>query len=429
MTALERRNTARTIVPIASAFALASTLAFSAFMFGPGCGFRCGNDFDCKTGAYCTPAGLCQIDCFTDLDCQRPPTCDVDGGACIPLGNLCSSHGHCMGAPPLGDGGIVIPPPPGPAKTLGWTDATGADDPFIIDRLVIATRDQALDINGDGMSDNELAPVGPLANDQIHQGLSSGVPRIIVEIAGLARPFSGYTDSDSNVTIKLYGAIDADDPPLPQNDFMMAPGSADPCCRFKIDPRSLDTMGQPLARATAKIVRGRIIQLVPVTFRFTFTGGTVPTDITLEQASLQANVDLDLKAISNGVISGAVPVSSLSSVQNPYCAVVGPQCPIRLVSGTVVDLLTTVLNAQPDIDLDDPLDGLDCLADTNGDGRVDRCCKGGTGTMCVDDKGRCLGTEVLPLDPNGSCASNPKMSDGYSLGILFSAVHATIVGR
>ena len=72
---------------------------------------------------------------------------------------------------------------------------------------------------------------------------------------------------------------------------------------------------------------------------------------------------------------------------------------------------------QPDIDLDVPRDGLERL-DLGSNGRVSRCYDGNR-----------LEVPPAPLTgPAWMCALNPKMADGYSLGIDFTALAATIVG-
>ena len=82
--------------------------------------------------------------------------------------------------------------------------------------------------------------------------------------------------------------------------------------------------------------------------------------------------------------------------------------------------------------LEIPPDGLEAVLDTDGDGRIDLCCAG-AGLGMAASNGHCAKQPpVMPLDPapdkRWTCALNPQIADGYSVGITFTAVQARIVG-
>jgi hypothetical protein len=95
----------------------------------------------------------------------------------------------------------------------------------------------------------------------------------------------------------------------------------------------------------------------------------------------------------------------------------------------LLDLVATLLSPTPDIDLDIPPNGLESVLDTDGDGRVDRCCIE-NGTSPAATGGTCNNGEVPPIDPTQpwTCALSPRMDDGYSIAYTFTAVGATVVG-
>jgi hypothetical protein len=96
----------------------------------------------------------------------------------------------------------------------------------------------------------------------------------------------------------------------------------------------------------------------------------------------------------------------------------------------LIDLVATLLRPAPDIDLDLPLDGIECVLDTNGDGRIDRCCDGNGSGVCANPDSTCIRAEIEPVREGeaSSCALSPRMADGYSVAITFTAVGARVVG-
>lgn len=144
---------------------------------------------------------------------------------------------------------------------------------------------------------------------------------------------------------------------------------------------------------------------------------------------MSGRVPPELDRFSEGLLGGAVPINTLAQTENPYCKTVSPRCPVQFTDSTLIDLVSTILGPRPDVDLD--FDGLECARDTNGDGTIDLCCEGVPGSdFCTNALSMCPGARINPTDPNRphTCSLNPKVADGYSVALTFSAVAAKIVG-
>jgi hypothetical protein len=413
--------------------AVAALTSLVVFTFGPGCQTRCNNNFDCGEGdGYCNVGlGRCETQCFTDTDCRMPPECQSNPLNCTPNGFRCNGLGRCVGKFSFNrEGGTrEIPIESVPTEIDGWDDPPGLGQAFIVNQIAIAGKDRGFDIDGscteEGCIDNFLWRLGELGNDQIRQGLLGGESLLLLEVSGLDDPYRG---EDESVTVKIYGARDADDPFFPANNFKVPPGHTT-CCEFKINPQSLNSPPpQARARAPARIERGRLRSLAPVPIQFTLTVGVPPhPEIRLERVLISGRVPSNLDEFNEGLLGGAVPINTLAQTENPYCKTVSPRCPVQFTDSTLIDLVSTLLGPKPDVDLD--FDGIECVKDTNGDGAIDVCCDGMLGSSGCP--ATCSGDDLIgPVEPDKpwSCALRKEVADGYSVGITFTAVAATIVG-
>lgn len=422
---MQRRNAL--LLPLSGAFAAGAVGTLLAFLSGPGCQTRCLNQFDCGDNGFCFD-GRCQTDCFTHEDCRSPPECEGNPRNCTPRGLFCNPVGKCVG---LGRNRQPTPIGPGGPRVeierdiQGWDDPPGTGRAFIINSLAIADRDRGFDVDGvcrgpGDCIDNSLWQLGQLGNDQIRQGLLGGETLLLLELAGLDEPFRG---SDRTLTIKFYGARDADDPFFPANNFS-PPAGETTCCEFKINPQSIAGIPpQARARAPAKVERGQLKSLAPVPIQFTLTVGVPPhPEIRVERVLISARLPGNLAEVTDGLLGGAVPVNTLAQTENPYCKTLNNLCQTQLADSTLIDLVAAIL--QPDFDGDIPPDGLERL-NGGGNGRIAECFDGcGAGGAC-DDPPR-----IPALDPERphTCALQPEMADGYSVGITFAGVKATVVG-
>lgn len=405
-----------------------SRLALVWLLATTACTGRCFKNVDCGQGSFCSD-GVCETECFEDLDCREPPECADNPTACLPKGLRCTATGRCVGPP--------TPPQAERAPGLeedfdtvidGFDDPPGSGLAFVVDRLALADRDQGFDIDGacddDGCIDNVLGEIGTVANGQILQGIRSGTSLLVMELVGIDDPYQG---NESSATLKIYGGRDADSPPYPADNFDVPPG-ASTCCNFEISPQSLvNVPPQAGARSPIRIVRGRLESLAPVPIQFVLTIGSPPhPEIRINGARVRGIVPANLDEITDGVIGGSVPLATMATIENPYCrAGQATQCPREVPSESRLLDLVSIFVERPDIDGDG--DGLECVLDDSGDGLVDGCCDGGA--RCPPRASQCEGrlipaTSALP----SSCARDPRMADGYSIGFRFHAVAANIVG-
>lgn len=286
-----------------------------------------------------------------------------------------------------------------------WDAAPTSGRFFVLDALEISSN-VGFDLDGAceraGCIDNALAPLAM-------QGVALPVgpaSLLLLELVGVPDAYIGDVPT---VVGKFYDGVDADDDP--DNDFSVPPGGVD-CCRFDIAPGSLTGVPpQSRARAPGRITRGRLQSIAPVAFDVRRTDDA--TRLRIERALISARLPSDLATLDSGVIGGYLHARTLRSI---------PAQP----SATLLDL-AVLSGIQPDGDLD--VDGLECLLDVDGDGRVDRCCDG-NGDAPACEAGACLGAEVSPVDANdpGSCVWGSDMADGFSVGLTFTAVSAVVLG-
>jgi hypothetical protein len=346
--------------------------------------------------------------------------CDPSDPACTAAlrAGVCDASGRCQTRAPS-------------SCTLsniaeGWDQAPGTGRAFIVNNFGIADQ-PSIGFDYDGRcratgdcADNALAPLGELGNDQIRQGLLGGESLILIELAGLDEP---YTGDDDSLTVKIYGARDADEPFFPANNFQIPAGETT-CCEFKIradylsaaPPQARLRMPARIHSGLLEVVRpedGEFVGLFPLTDSSTVPSVGAPSAVARAQASFR--VKGNLQGLDQGLLGMVLPLAALAQIQNPYCNTVGdPLCPAIIPDSTILDLLISV--AEPDVDLDVPPNGLDHLErDILGNGRVKKCTAGD-------------GTPIPPIsaDAPWTCALNAR--DGFSIAYELSAVPAHIVG-
>lgn len=245
----------------------------------------------------------------------------------------------------------------------------------VISDLTILEADdpRAFDLDHDDTPDNQL---GVLAADW------SGFFNLLV-LTGRMIVLAELTDvdsavDDSSIELRIYAGQDEDLPANPADDRT---GSE----HFYIAPGSLDASGVPLLRVPSGVAGGLFVAELDQPLG--------AANFQLHDVHIRGSLLRDLSGISDGTLAAVIAISNLAK--------------IGMGSGTALNLLVAHYLAQPDLDLDG--DGLERLADTDGDGFVDRCTDGGgvviDGTACVDD---------------------PRIADGFSAAFGLSAVRCVI---
>ncbi len=332
-----------------------------------------------------------------------------------------------------GDGqcGLTLTPRP-PDVPIVWTSGmdarVGSGLAFILDTLAIADEGKGFDLDdrcrspGDCV-DNELHGLGLLANHYIRRGLLGGETLLIVEIAGLDVPID---QDDQDITIKFYGARDADDPFFPTNNFQVPQGETE-CCGFNVSGSSLDEAQQPTIRIPARLIRGEVASREPVSAAIQPTVDDPPLrgddPIALERINFSARLRSEPTGwqdpreshftLTDVLLGVAIPAAGFAKVANPNCGRRSAFCPNDSLDSTLLDTVAGFW--QPDVDLDgEP--GLERL-ELGRSGRIERC---------ISERGEA----VLPVqasDPS-SCVFSPEMGDGYSVAMIGTGVEAAIRG-
>lgn len=306
------------------------------------------------------------------------------------------------------------------AEYDGWDAPPGSGLVFIVNQIAFAGAGTGFDLDGQcagGCIDNALAPLGRLVNDQVRQALLGGGRLLLIEIAGLVRPYTGW---DRAVTVKVYRALDGDVPSFRANNFKV-PSGHDDCCKFAIEAGSLNG-GQAQARTR---IRARIedhrLRTVPFGDASLFLELSKYLRLSLAGGRLSLVLPDRLDELTSGLLGGAVLVASLAELEDSTCRLNPLGCSGSSSDTTMLDVVGSFVG-QPDIDVDG--DGHECVADRDGDGRYDLCCDGIAPAPCRP------GPSCEEIgDPNGSrCAVDARVADGYSAAFVFSAVQAGIVG-
>lgn len=412
------------VLSLSTAFAATCLAVLAATAMAPGCIGTCDSAFDCPDTHHCDLGlGQCMSFCETAEDCLRPPECiESDPTNCPPRGRICKDGGRCQGrALVIPAGGLPFQDLDPLPDVIPGLDAPHTDGlAFIMDHFGIADRDQGFNIDGEcqgtACDDNSMHNLGGLGNDDIQRGVDSGESLLLVQFAGLDQSFVG----DQNVfTIRLYTGIDHN--PIAADNFAPPPNSTE-CCEFDISSESLDGNRPKASYPAIGGEQGRFVSLAPVTVSLSFPMGNQRPfpRLTIAHSMIRGRGG-DLSSIEDGVIGGAVTVNSLARADNPYCGQADARCPRQLAESSLLELLIAMVQPFPDIDLDLPPDGIESFSSDVRTGRIAECRDGCRG---------CVGPVVPPSDKARpwSCAEDQRIADGFSIGLFFTAVPATIRG-
>jgi hypothetical protein len=325
-------------------------------------------------------------------------TISLDAGSdAAPPGTDAAAVDSGIPWPDAGDYDAWTPPPdPGDSgMPIGPTTVFGPS--VVVDTMTVAPASQGFDLDGDLMTDNQLANL-PFGLDMINTGLmdaiSMGQLLLLLEFRGVEDP--SLTVDDLMMDAAMYNGVDAD-ADLTNNFGGMG--------TFLVDPMSLDAMSYPLVLFFNTSIMYTDPATLPETLfhgernslPFAFPGlGT----IMLVNPRIEGNPTPSFGELANGLLGGVIQACALDQIPSP------------LGSGTLLEVVLT-LGIPPDIDVSG--DGLETFQLSSGFPSTLVSCTDGDGT-------------VIPnLDPP-RCACDERIEDGISMALQFHAVSAVITG-
>ncbi len=378
---------------------------------GPRCGNRIVNEGEtCDDGNNASGDG-CSADCKSNETCGNNVR-DIHIGEVCDDGNTMggdSCAADCRALPACGNDTVDTNEQCDDGNTETF-DSCGADCyselgmPLMTASLGTAT--EGCDFSGDGRPDNALgrvlAPVAGLLQGQVQMGLRD---RAALWVQGLD---DRTGTADSRVQVGWIGLM-AGTP-------------------FRVDPATIDAdTGAPIVSFAGSIAASR------------FRGGPEDVSIPLgpfplqfKQANLEATfvtTDGRVSSATNGLLCGGVQVNTFGAIPldllfDQLGGAVGIELPTPEacevgVNPTLADLFVgggslvifTLNGVQPDIDVDG--DGLEYFEVSGGSG-----CQAVI-TACIDGDGRRI--------EGHDCILDPRIADGISAAVKFTARTATIV--
>jgi hypothetical protein len=246
-----------------------------------------------------------------------------------------------------------------------------------------------------GEAVHAFALLGSALNPQLETAVMDGTLLLGLELRDLDDP-SGQ--ADDALTVGLHTLEDSND--NADNNF-----DPDDPEAFRPAAGSI-IMGEPAVHFTTASIEAGALSAEGVSL-FTLPGD-LPIPLPLQQLTIWGDLvsgggSDHIRAIENGRMAGAVPISVLAIVPN----IAGEMCP----GETLLDVLASgcgFANVQPDVDLDG--DGPERFFDLDDDGSID---------LCIDGDG----TETTGTD----CPTGGGFADGYRLVFALHGVRATLL--
>ena len=393
---------------------------------GDGCDASCRREAFCGDGAVddgevCDDGGNfsgdgCRSDCLSDETCGNGIV-DTAAGEICDGGDLCSAD--CMVVAMCGDGAMSATEECDDGNVDRY-DGCGPDcvteRSLAVSSLLFGDRSVGCDYSGDGDPDNAFAralgSLGGILNDRfLRNAPADGDLLLVLHMLGLDDPAAVNDDS---LSVAFLTATDPDGDPM---NNLTGSGTLAP------DPMALDAMGRPLTSFASRIMSSNLSGgpedvLLPI--------GFLP--IELRRGQLRGTTTAtggELDGLVDGLLCGAIPVSTIALLPNLIDMVTGtpaPTCDGTMQPSTLADVL---VGGTPDGFLF-PLSGSSPDVDLDGDGleRFEVTSTGAPGcqpviTACIDGDG----TRVEGRD----CVADPSFEDGWSAGFTLEAVRVNLI--
>ncbi|NCG20666.1 MAG: hypothetical protein GWP91_16780 [Rhodobacterales bacterium] len=374
---------------------------------------------DCADGGDNDCDGL--VDCL-DSDCASDPGCSTCGNGAVDGSEQCDDGNQC-----LYDGCSD--------NVTGAVDECTFEQSLVFTAMEIGAGATGFDLDGDGTIDNVLGGNGILAgelNTALSDALNDGSLAQALTLGDLDNvPYSGtgiagYSD-DPDAVLSMYDTVDPNCLATLPPPWITGPwpvdlySDSDDWDLVACTGPAIITDADNAANGIYPTGGGQLANPPPAAPYLQQQTNVISlpfgdTTLDLYRGKLEATVTNDgtqIDGLINGVLGGALPGGTLWSL------VVGGDCPTALHA-------VLALGTNADIDLDgggiEPM-GVSCTGGFFG------CiipCFGASWTLdaCVDD----TGTVIPDTDVNGDglvgdgeCYLDPRMADGFSAGIAFTA--------
>jgi hypothetical protein len=254
---------------------------------------------------------------------------------------------------------------------------------YVLTEMLMLPEGEGMDITGDGVPDNALGFIAPLANAATRKGIMIGDGVYVADFTEWDGP---PTRDDPDLRLTLYEALDVDNPIDPSNNYE---GEG----RFYVHHQQFDIGCVPLSTADEAVLVDGVVTARAPRWRIVVTNvGTI------EFVDMRIVVSFDPGfGTFHGELGAIWPVCVLSRTIGPLFA-----------GRSLLDIMVNDLaHPEPDIDLDS--DGNEVLIG-NGLGVA----------TCIDGDGTSL--------PGPDCVCDARITDGYSVAMQIEAVPATIEG-
>lgn len=250
---------------------------------------------------------------------------------------------------------------------------------------------EGLDIDDDGIVDNEVGKLPPPVLEEMNRGLrlsiEAGEMIIVYSFSGWSEP---PTATDPDLDVALLTARDHDVPPDPTNNY----GGAG---EFWINPLLLDLDCRPTVRTDRAWIENLEFRAEANAFRFPLATQTGTLEVL--RTRYEGRFEPDFSRMTGRV--GAIV---------PYCSLAATPAPGD-VPGTVLDAFVNDPTLAAALHADKDLDG-DGLEQVIGDGA--------SVVECVDGDGTVI--------PGRDCPCHPAIVDGYSVAFDTELVPAVVHG-
>lgn len=399
-------------------------------MNGDGCTMRCLREAFCgdghvDMGEVCDDGNnasgdRCRSDCLSDETCGNGLR-DIAVGEICDDGNRTSGDGcsaDCHSLEGCGNGTVDMGEECDDSNTMPW-DGCGADcrveRAVRVTSLAIGTAGmagmptQGCDYSGDGMPDNlfgrALGPARDFLNMQLGPAIMDGTLTMLMPFLGLDDA-AAVNDTGLRVGVATGAAG-------------MTSGT------YLIDMAALQSDLTPITSLESTITM-RMLSGGPEDM--TIPLPMIPIPLDLKRGYIRGTTTAsagELTGVTDGMLCGAVPISTLATIPNlieMFTGMMMPPCDDTMMSATLADLIVGGVNvfgfrigpASPDVDVDG--DGLESFT-------VDRTGAPGCTpviTGCVDGDGTAI--------PGRDCVFDGRIVDGFSAGLPFTATRANITG-